>query len=384
MTIGGSAGAATDPKQLYDQSTDALYNLDFNTAQHGYEALTHDFPDDPDYWNALASSIWLKITFDQQKLNLESFSGKTTFGTKESKETLDPADEKRLRDTLSAAISRADAVLKKKPNDLHSLYEKGVADATLASFEGTVKRSYVSAIGDANAAKRLHQQVLKIDPNYDDARVSIGTYDYVVGVVPAVLRIGLGLFGINSSGKEAGIQQLEIAAAKGKNASTEARMVLSVIYSRERRYGDALRTMSELRERYPRNYLFELAEASTYNKMKRWDDAERTYDHVLSKVRSRQDGYDRIRVERVYYLVGMNDIQSERFEKAVEDLTVVTSGKNATPDEKAGSHIWIGKILDSKKDREHALQQYEAVLGLNCSDELRSEALKYKRRPFGE
>ncbi len=27
--------AAVDPKLIYDQSTDALYNLDFNTAQRG-------------------------------------------------------------------------------------------------------------------------------------------------------------------------------------------------------------------------------------------------------------------------------------------------------------------------------------------------------------
>ena len=59
MTFSSFAGAgATDPKQLYDQSTDALYNLDFNTAQHGYEVLTQDFPNDPVYWNAVASSIW--------------------------------------------------------------------------------------------------------------------------------------------------------------------------------------------------------------------------------------------------------------------------------------------------------------------------------------
>src|SRR5581483_1088720 len=128
---------------------------------------------------ALASAIWLKITFDQQKLNLESFSGKTSFGTKESHENLDPADESRLRDMVSTAISKSDAILKKKSNDAHALYAKGVAEATLASFEGTVKRSYFSASGHAKTAKNLHQQVLKLDPNFDDARLSIGTYDYV-------------------------------------------------------------------------------------------------------------------------------------------------------------------------------------------------------------
>jgi tetratricopeptide (TPR) repeat protein len=379
-----TGATAADPKQLYEQSSDALYNLDFRTAQQGYESLTRDFPDNPDYWNALASAIWLKITFDQQKLNLESFSGRTTFGTKDSHDNLDAADEKRLRDTIGIALNKADALLKKKPDDVHALYAKGVADATLASFEGTVKRSYTSSLSNANAAKKLHQQVLKLDSDFDDARLSVGTYDYVLGSVPSFLRIGLGLFGITTAGKEAGIQQLEIAATKGKNSSTEAKMILSVIYSRERRYDDALRTMSQLHTKYPRNFLFELAEASTYNKMKRWDDAARAYQQVLTKIHSKTDGYDRVRIERVYYLLGNNSIQAEQFEEAVANFSHVASGQDALPDEKAGAHIWIGKILDSKRDREHAVQQYEAVLGLDCSPDLRAEALKYRRRPFGE
>src|SRR5262249_53892708 len=109
------SAAAVDPKQLYDQSTDAMYNLDFNTAQRGYGTLTRDYPDNPDYWNALASSIWLKITLDQQKLNLESFSGRSTFGTKDSHEKVTPEDEKRLRDSIKIAIDKADAILKKNP-----------------------------------------------------------------------------------------------------------------------------------------------------------------------------------------------------------------------------------------------------------------------------
>ena len=90
----GQSASAADPKQIYDEATNALYNLDFNTAQHGYETLTREHPDNPDYWNGLASVIWLKISFDQQKLNLESFSGKT-LGTRGSKDTVNLEDEKR-------------------------------------------------------------------------------------------------------------------------------------------------------------------------------------------------------------------------------------------------------------------------------------------------
>ncbi len=385
LAFGAIAGAsAVDPKEVYERSTNALYNLDFNIAQSGYETLTREYPDNPEYWNALASSIWLRITFEQQKLNLESFSGSVRFGTADSREELDPEDEKRLRDTISTAIAKADAILKKKPKDAHALYEKGVGYSTLASFEGTVKRSYVSAASDAKTAKKIHIDVLKLDPNFDDARISVGTYDYVVGVIPGWLKLVVGVFGISGAGKDAGIQNLETAAAKGKNASTDAKMVLSVIYSREKRYDDALRIMTDLHSRYPRNFLFEMAEASTYGKMRRYDDSNRTYHQVLTNIQAKKDGYERMRIERVYFLLGEDDIHSEHFDVAVEDFSRVTTGKNATPDEKAKAHMWIGKIFDSKKDRTHALQQYDAILMLDCSVELKAEAQRYKRRAWGD
>src|SRR5437867_9186519 len=46
---------AADAPQVYRESSDALYNLDFSTAQRGFEELTSQYPDNPDYWNALAS-----------------------------------------------------------------------------------------------------------------------------------------------------------------------------------------------------------------------------------------------------------------------------------------------------------------------------------------
>ena len=376
--------AAADPKHIYEESTDALYNLDFSTAQRGYETLTHDFPENPDYWNALASSIWLKITYDQQKLNLESFSGSSSFGTRESKDAVNPADEKRLRDTLTVAMSKAEAVLKENPNDVRALYALGISNATLASFEGTVKRSYLAAHSKAKVARNLHQQVLKLDPTFDDARMAIGTYDYVIGVIPGFIRFLLAPFGIRGAGREAGIRQLETAAAKGKSAATDARMVLAVIYTREKRYDQALEIIDELHSKYSRNFLFELAKASIYGKMKRWDDAVRVYEQVLGKVETKQDGYDRLREVKVYYSLGTINVDRLQFDKAVEAFMRVASGKDAMPDEKCGAYLWMGKIFDSKKDRATALQQYDAILGLDCDPGLKAEAQKYKRRPYGD
>jgi len=343
--------------------------------------LTHDYPDNPDYWNALAASIWLRIMYDQQKLNVESFSA-SSLGTKESRDAVKPADEKRLRETIATAIAKCDAMLKKNPKDIRALYAKGIANATLASFEASAKRSYLSAGSKAKVARDLHQQVLEMDPTFDDARMAVGMFNYVVGVIPGFVRLLLLPLGIRSAGKEVGIEQLETAAAKGKNTSTDARMMLIVVYNREKRYDDALKIVSELHTRYPRNFVFELAKASTYGKMKRWDDAVGTYEQILSKVESKKDGYERLAVHKVYYSLGTSNVERAQLASAVDAFAHVTKSKDATVDDKASAFLWIGKIYDSGGQRPQALQQYDAILALDCDSNIKAQAEQFKRKPF--
>jgi len=373
--------AAADPKVIYQQSTDALYNLDFNTAQQGYETLTREYPDNPDYWNALASSIWLRILYEQQKLNMDSFSG-SSLGTKESRDAVNPAEEKRLRATVDTAIAKADAILKKNPKDVQALYAKGIANATLASFEASAKRSYVSAGSKAKAARDLHNEVLKIDPTFDDARMSVGTFNYVVGVIPGFIRAMLWPIGIRSAGKDLGIEQLETAATKGERASTDARMMLIVVYNREKRHDQALKIVQELHGRYPRNFIFDLAKGSIYGKLKRWDDAVRTYEQILAKVEGKKDGYERLASHKVHYLLGTSNIERLQFDEALNAFTHVTKTKNAPADDKASAHLWMGKIYDSSGRRSEALQQYDAILALDCDRDIKSQAQQFKRKPF--
>src|SRR5262249_35936745 len=113
---------------------------------------------------------------------------------------------------------------------------KGIAKRNLAAFGGTVKVYYMPSDGKAKEAHDLHQQVLKLDPTFDDAQLGVGAYDYVVGVLPGVVRVVLSPFGVRSAGKDIGIQELEAVAATGKIASTDAKMILVVSYIREKRY----------------------------------------------------------------------------------------------------------------------------------------------------
>ena len=188
--------------------------------------------------------------------------------------------------------------------------------------------------------------------------------------------------GIRSAGKEVGIEQLETAAAKGKNTSTDARMMLIVVYNREKRYDDALKIESELHARYPRNFVFELSKASTYGKMKRWDDAVGTYEQILAKVESKKDGYGRLAAHKVYYSLGTSNVERAQLASAVDAFAHVTKSKDAPVDDKASALLWIGKIYDSGGQRPQALQQYDAILALDCDSNIKAQAEQFKRKPF--
>jgi len=373
--------AAAQPAATYREAVEALYNLDFSIAEAGFNNLIKQDEGNPQYWNGLASTIWLKIIYDQQKLNSDSYSG-SSIGTFSSGDSIDPAQEKRLRDTVATAIAKAQVILKKNPNDIRALYAMGVANSTLAAFEGIAKRSYRSALGDAKTARKYHMQVLRLDPNFHDANLSIGTYDYGVGVIPAFFRLVLGIFGVSGAGKEEGIRKLQLAAAKGNYASTDAKIILIVFYNREKRYEESLKLIDELLAKYPRNFQLELEKAAVYDKMKNYNAALVTYRHILGKIQAKQNGYERLREERVYFGMGQSNVYSLQLDNAVDSFNhVVRSGK-ATPGEKGEAHLWLGKIYDSRNERSKAVEQYNAVLKVDCSEETKDAAKGFLRKPF--
>ncbi len=365
----------------YQQAADALYNLDFSIAEAAFNSLIRQDESNPDYWNGLASTIWLKILYDQQKLNVASYSG-PDIGDKRSRDSIKPADEKRLRDTVNMAIAKAGAMRGRNPKDVRALYALGVSNATLAAFEGIAQRSYRSAVSRAKTARNYHQQVLKLDPNFHDAQLAIGTFDYGVSVIPPFFRMIACIFGVCGSGKDEGIRKLQIAATKGARASTDAKLILIVAYNREKRFAESLHLIDELLAKYPRNFQLELEKAGVYEKMKNWNGAVQVYQHVLSKTVAKQDGYDRLREELVYRELGEANVYRLDLDDAIAAFNKVVTGARATPEEKADAYIWLGKIYDSRNERQKAVQQYNAVLKLDCGSDYKETAQGFIRKPY--
>lgn len=362
------------------EATHALYSLDFDEAEARFATLTEQDPGNARMWNLLASSIWLKIVFEQEKMNLDAFSG-SNFAGNDADDLVSPEREARLRSVLARSISEADAVLDTDPEDREALYALGIAYGSLASFEATIKRAYFAANSAAGKAREHHMRLLQMDPSYNDARLTIGAYEYAVGSLPRMLRFIIGIVGIRGD-KEAGIEQLEHAAELGDRGSTNAKVVLTVVYNREKQYDRSMALLEDLHSRYPRNFMFELERASVYQRMEEWEAAVSVYGDVVAKVRAGTDGYGRLDAGPVLFRMAEAHIHGMNNDSALEVFDEILSSPDSTQTLQARARLWMGKIYDSYGERMQALAQYGMVLTLEATDDIHDEARRYTRRPF--
>ena len=159
--------------------------------------------------------------------------------------------------------------------------------------------------------------------------MTIGTYDYALSVLPGIVRFVLGVFGIRGD-KEAGIRELEYAAELGERGRTNAKMVLVVVYNREREFEKSLAVLEDLHSQYPRNFLLETAKASVYQRLRSWEDAVRTYETVLAKVVTGEDGYDRMDFEPIVFKIGEANLRRSELVLALDTFATLTDSESWT------------------------------------------------------
>src|SRR5262249_41368128 len=139
-------------------------------------------------------------------------------------------------DTHAArALQLAEAAVAARPNDATAHYELGATVALRASYAGTVEGKRIAAFRAAERAFSEHERVLELEPGRRDANLVVGTYRYIVSLLPLPMRVVAYAAGFGG-GKERGMQMVETAAAAPNDAQTDAAIALLVIYNREKQY----------------------------------------------------------------------------------------------------------------------------------------------------
>lgn len=350
---------------------EALYNIDYDKAEREFKEIVKFMPNHPGGYQLLAARLWIKTLYESRRLQSSLYNSEGFYTNGDDK--VDPKIVTEFRNLTRQSKQLAEAKLKQEPQNVEALDFLANTEGLKASFEEAVERRHFAALRDGNDAVEHHREVLKLDPKYIDAQITIGLYEYVVGSLPLAIKIVAGATGYRGS-KKRGLAMLEQVAKEGRWAQDDAKSVLIVLYTREKRYEDVLKLARELSAKYPRNYLLRLEAADALVaiagvKRKAKDlagavqsekEAFAVFDEILRDRNVRDSALQAL--DLVHFKYGEVLLTAGYHERAVKEFLATTKVEHSEPGLVTMAHLFAARAYDIGGKREEALDQYKAVL----------------------
>ena len=353
-----------------------FYNLEFPEALAAFHAEAAATPNSPDAYNHVAQTILYREMFRSGALESELVTGSNPFLRREGL-NVSKTDEQEFQDSINRALTLADARLKANTNDIQALYAQGVSYGLRGNYHFLVRKAYTDALRDATASRKAHARVTEIDPNFVDARLVQGVYDYVLGSLPPAWRM-LGFFAGFRGDRERGIETLKQVAKLGKTNRVDGEVLLCAIYRRERRAKEAVPLLSDLIQRFPQNFLLRLELVQMYGDLGEKEKALAVIREVDRLKREKTPGYERLAEEKLRYTRGNLLFWYNDLDLALEDLKSVTANPAAV-DLNTHVYAWLrtGQIYDMKKKREEAKHAYLQTIAIAPTSDAANAAQNY-------
>lgn len=343
---------------------EALYNLDYDGARRRFTELARLYPDHPAGPQCIAATVWLQQLNQSWRLKASLYNNDAYSGNNEK---IDRKLLAEFRDAIRQAKALSETRLRKDPSDVEALYFLGAAEGLESAFAAGVERRFMAALRSGSRAVDLHREVLKRDPEYRDAELTIGLYNYVVGSLPMAVKIVAGTIGYKGS-KRRGLETLERVAKEGKWAKDVARVLLVDLYKRERRWMDAAVVAADLSKRYPQNYLLKLQIADALTEQmahsgqrKTITEQQRVFDIYEDLLRDRAVSGAAGASDVVHYRYGETLLSAGQNDRALREFVVVAR-RSSEVGLASMSRLQAAHVLDLAGRRHEALDEYRAVL----------------------
>ena len=164
-----------------------------------------------------------------------------------------------LRAAFFAADRRAQDLarpqLEHDPADVKALFVMTLSLGMEADYASLIDKRQIESLAMIREAEDFAKRLLVVNPDASDAYLTLGAANYIIGSLPAFKRFFLKFKGV-SGDKQGGIEQLEIAAARGHYLRPFAKVILAMVSLREKNLALARIQLQELVAEFPQNPLF--------------------------------------------------------------------------------------------------------------------------------
>jgi len=381
-SLGSEKASDATPAAAFDrmriEGNEAVYNLDYQGARAIFQQMTKMSPDHPAGYVYLANDLWLETLNSNRRLSSSLYSGGSFYVQDAEQDQSDVKRDREFNELIKKAVALSKARLQVNPQDVEALYYQASALGLRAGYSVSVNRSFRRAIGDANESVKLQKKVIKLDPSYTDAYLSIGLYEYVVDSLPWVWRTLARIAGIKGS-KQRGIEHLTMVTEKGKYTADDARVLLIGLYSRENQPERAFAMIDHLAAKYPRNYLLGVERAAMLSRMRRADEADRAFADLLKSEHVAKAAVDLVNYQWAEAMTARGN-DAPALEKYREVIRWPKSDKGLV----TLAHLNAGKALDVLGKRDEALAEYQSVMKRDNVFDSRKQASEYLKKPYAK
>jgi tetratricopeptide (TPR) repeat protein len=358
-----------------------FYLLDFPGAIERLERFHGAHPGDPQ-----ATALLLDAMVFQELYRLDLLD--TTFYANDGFLTgrHAVAEDTQMRDRIFSiadeAVREADWRIGKNSKDVDALFARGWVRSLRCTYVAMVERGFGAGFRLAGKAKDDAKRVLEIDPDYADAKLITGVYEYVVGALPFPFKLVIGFAGITGS-KTKGMEMLHDAADRAVLTSVDARTVIALFLRREAKYKEAIEVVRSLKGQYPHDFLFCLEEANLRKDAGEGMKAVDAYRELIADA-AKPGYFASARLELAYF--GMGDaLRGQRhYAEAAQAYEQAAGAANIGPELKIRCLVGAGECRDLNNERARAVQDYQAAIEAGPNTSRADTARKRLKSPYKE
>jgi tetratricopeptide (TPR) repeat protein len=356
-----------------------FYILDYEGALSRFESVLKAHPQDPMAYGYVQMATVFRELYRQDLLDT-TYYAHDSFLTSKRNVPVPAATRQRIEYLTDTGIKLCDARIKADPDDKNAYFARGYLRGIHAAYITLVDHSFVAAARQGYASRGDSEQVLKIDPEFVDAKMAIGIQQFAVASLPRWVRMIVGIVGVGGN-KEKGLALLRESAAHGVVTAVESRTVLSLFLRHDARYHEALAVQHGLAEQYPHNYLFRLEEANLTKDEGNGPAAIALYKEVLADA-AKPGYFADPRLQMAWFGLadtqrGQNDIAD-----AAENYVKAADQPKCSDWLRKRAQLNAGEMFDLLHERERAVNLYKLASAGGGDQSQADNARRLMKSPY--
>ena len=362
------------------QGFEDFYNMDYAAAIALFQQERQRHPDDAFVVNHLLAAVLAKELNREGQLDATLYMGNRFLELRAP--PIDLQVKKQITDLSQRAFTLTNQELAKNPRDADALFARAVARGLATVYSAVVEKHWLGAMREGLGAYHDDEHVLKLDPNYADAKLVVGTFQYIVGSLTWWEKT-LAFVADMRGNKAKGLALLHEAVAGGGEESIDASTILALFLAREGHYDEALSLLQRDYRNFPHNFIFGLAVADLLDASGKHDDAIGAYRQLVQL--REQRFFPDARVERAAYSLGQALRRKKDYPAAIDAYEQAIHYRNANPGITAPAALEAGQVYDLLGQRDKAIASYQQAIRIAPPDSPTAEAAaRLLKHPYRE